>query len=83
MLEELNDADAAGMRVISSLWPGDQFWYKKHMHTISKIQMMVDKKTCRVATDRGEYLLHGMLMFPVILSDEHAGEESSDGMWLW
>ncbi len=81
ILDDLIDADASGERVIASLRPGDEFWYHRKMHTIERIQVMPDRKTMRVRTDHGEYLLHGMLMFPAILTDEHAQEEQN-GMRL-
>lgn len=38
LVAELIEADAQGERVISSLWAGDQFYYRGEYHTVASLQ---------------------------------------------
>lgn len=103
LLEELAAADAQGERAVSTLWPGDEFYWKKRFWKIERMQWHDDRKRVYVITTEPEgepyelvnlkgetisyqplitFLLHGLVLFPAMLSDEHAREEQpAEGVW--
>lgn len=44
LYEELVAADAQGERALMTLWPGDQFYFRKKWHTIHSMQWHSDRQ---------------------------------------
>jgi len=77
-LEDFVTADAQGERALFTLWPGDSFLFRGEFHEILSMQI-VPPQSISVKTDTGHhFLLHGLLVFPTMLSDEHFQKESGD-----
>lgn len=83
LLEELQAADAQGERALASLWPQDQILYRGEFHTIISMQL-VPPQSISFKTDTGHHWLwNGYLVFPAMLSDEHARAERTDDNEVW
>lgn len=54
LLEELQAADEQGERAISSLWPGDRFYYKKRFWEVLRLQWHNDRQRLYVTTTQPE-----------------------------
>lgn len=54
LLDRLTDADAQGERAVASLWPGDQFYFRKQFWTIHQMQWHPDKERLYVRTTTPE-----------------------------
>lgn len=88
-MEELAELDAAGYRVVGSLWPGDQFLYRGTYHTVRKIQPMLGSDLIYVRTegDGPDFSFDPYLLFPSIITDEHfqaeggAAARGDQGAW--
>ena len=78
LLEELQAADAQGERALYTLWPGDSFLYQGEFHEVTSMQL-VPPQDISIKTKAGRhFLLRGMLVFPALLTDQHAEAERND-----
>lgn len=83
LLDELIAADAQGERALCTLWPQDQIYYRHEWHTILSMQL-VKPRAISFKTDTGHhFLFDGYLIFPAMMSDEHAAQERAGEPEVW
>jgi hypothetical protein len=89
-MEELAELDAAGYRVVRSLWPGDQFLYRGEYHTVKKVQPVLGSDGLVYVRTEGtgpDFQFDQWLLFPSIITDEHfqaeggAAARGDQGTW--